>query len=226
MPRPNLTSLIKDEIVKRFEDVVKEEVKSHNIAVEKSNRDILELKKIFEEHRSILLKTQAVNHADLMEIKNDFEKAKNEIVGIQNVNLQALGKKEKDISESLSSFCHTLLTCAKNEDLLDLEKNFQAKMTNLDQKIEKERICQENIVFENYSKIRHELQTDLEKNNQLIKKLNYDLEKFKKDLDINIVDAAGIRRSLKVDEKTMFVIEKKLEHIYSEMKKIKEKVFP
>ena len=75
----NFKELIRQELVNRFENVVQDEIKRHNIAVEKSNSDMSVLLSEFKEHKKLLEKILQDQNKQQSDLKKDYESKIKEI---------------------------------------------------------------------------------------------------------------------------------------------------
>ena len=213
--RHNLTALIKDEIVKRFESVVTEEIKKHNIAVEKSNRDISELKEMFEffkkEHN--ILKIQ--NSSCYKETQDDFKK---ECVRLE----EAFDSQRRYIRESHNKNEDILVETRENlessvsvNEFNDLKRDVQSSFTGTEKKILEESKRLEELIY----KLIHE--NDKDENEKFegleikILSLKNQISELEKIIDRQKVDNQGVLRELQLHKKKTFVLEKKAENLYT-----------
>jgi len=218
--RSDLNALIREEIVKRFETVIKEEIDKHNRAVEKSNKELSETKALFSDHKKGLLSWKEESHADREKILVDFNKAKEELKKDHSRQDKYLAEKGDELKKLTFEFLEKSEMylpiadfSAFKESVLDEFKTI-SKIFALDMKNHKE----EGLLYN--KKLIQEMEEKHRALYEEVSSLKKMVEDFKSSLETNIVDATGISRMLKVANKSIFIAEKKIENLYTLLERI------
>lgn len=211
----NLNVLIREEVVKRFETVVKEEVRRHNVAIEKSNQDLEQIKELFEEHKrelvdlkqqnvSAYLRTQDLFQEEVDRMERGFESQRKHIgEGLKRIQ-KALEELSKKADEFLAVSVFDKYKEETKKEMSDMKKNTAEVVSYVDQ---------QNDIQKNHTV--SEIKSLHETNKKNLDQFRMQISDFDRRLSSNIVDAAGLQRSIKIDEVTLNVIEKKIENIYT-----------
>lgn len=215
--RHNLKDLIKDEVVSRFEDVVKEEIRKHNLALEKTDKQLALLLDMFEKYQHSNENLHHKNnqkydemmslfHSEKKTMEKDFSRHNEHLR-----NLEALCKEEKEKYNFVTKQ-------ESNEKFECFSEEFNAYKDRVDEMKEKIE-CSFYTALNNF---KIEVLSELYKLQDVIKDFEKKLHVYEEKLETNIVDAKGITRMMKIDQKSIFIIEKKIENIYTVIERMKK----
>lgn len=222
--RPNLTTLIKEELVKRFDSVVRDEIKRHDLSVERADKDISLLKELFIgfkteheklriQHEASFKKTQDLFTKECRKQQNDFEGQRRFI----KENYKKVGELVEDFKKNIDEFVSTETFneygTYVDEYFLDLNKHI-CKVSSVQDK--------------NFHKSELKVMTILEESqqtcNQNLEKLNETMESLKGKFEEYRVDAVGILKEIQVYKKTAFIMQKKIENLYTLIDRLNNRV--
>lgn len=222
--RSNLSALIKEELVKRFENVVQEEIRSHNIAIEKSNRDITHLTNLFEDFKKLLENIKTQNSEDYQKLFDEFVKKlkkQEEAFEDQRRFIKKNASQMDEIAKNLQSNIDELLDIPSFntyiQNVNDEFKRINEKFHDFDQNMR-------NYIFKEKQYISKHNQTQFSSVRTAIGYLRDQIEMIKKEIHTNKIDSDGVLKELQCYKKSMFIIEKKIENIYSQIERLKEKL--
>lgn len=216
--------MIKEELVKRFESVVREEIIRHDISVKRSNEDISLLKELFIgfkkdhdklriQHLESFKKTQDHFTEECQNQKNDFDDQRRFI----RENSKRLDGLMEDFKNQIDEFvsCQSFdeYGAYVNEYFLTLNKNI-GDSSNI----------QENNLF----KVKNEFMDLLERYqgvfSQNLDKLKETIDFLKAKFEEYRVDSVGVLKELQVYKKTVFIMQKKIENLYTLIERLNKRV--
>jgi len=218
--RSNFAHLIKDELVKRFEQVVSDEISNHNDHLKKHYETINNLKSDLELTKQqidhLRDETQKLNQLSLNTIHNtktDLEKSLSTQIEWIRKNLDFFDKKIHSFEEIADdSIDHNTYTETCKQIDLQIKKHYKLNEKSIN--ILSELLCT------SIKKIRLEITEKTEGITKQISDLQNIVSKLSKDIDIHKIDSRGVLKELLVYKKSMFIIEKKLEHIIDRLEKV------
>lgn len=201
--------------------MVQNEIRNHNLAIEKSNQSLKDIEDRFSQcikNQNILRSEQAsfFDHSRKCYVNEKtyltdlFNSYKKEIRNVLEKNEEILKKIHNKSENFIQNKFFDLYKDQNNEKFKDLSCQIGSYKNEL-QKL--------HVEFE--KKIDEKIQSQkdfIEESIYLIKK---EIEEKNKLLQANIVDAAGVKRELQAYKKSMFIIEKKIENIYTLLGRLK-----
>lgn len=216
----NFKSLIKDEFVKKFEQTILDEIRNYK----KSIADIEEQFSIL----NIKCNTLAIKQKDFFDLINNIKSdCKNHLIQEKEELFDKFESHRKYINENvdkvqhdLNSFLIKFSQFVKKDDLENEKSFIQSQLKDMYLIFEKENKKINQFIFEIKSGILRlfdELDLSLKKD---FVKVNEKIEDINKKNDINKVDFDGLLKELREYKKSMFIIEKKIENIYTLIKRI------
>lgn len=218
----NFSALIKDELVKRFESVVREEIKSHNLAVERSNRQISELKTLFDlflvEHEKLKNQnaecysfTQDTFKVEKKDLENAFEEQRR-FIKQNNVKVENY---LKDLKSRASNFI-------SNTDFEEFKKKTEDFIQSIKKSISDEREMLLEKIYEAYTNNRSYLHESVKKSDEKLDRFQKSLDMFRSELDRYRIDEQGVLRELQTYKKSVFIIEKNIENLYTQIERTRK----
>ena len=211
--RPNLGVLIKDEIVKRFEQLTKDEVRSYQLTA-KNHHDKIEqlylmLSDLHVENNKIRHEVRCYRE----EVKGQIENTKKELDDSFDAQRRIIRQKIKEIDRMMDSMRETM-------DLVVLNHELQSSVEHIEENIGSAQLD----AHEEYKSLRQEisdLRSSLDESMKAFfrseslvnQSINDRIDAIKRDQETHKIDAQGVLRELQVYKRTMFIIEKKLEHL-------------
>ncbi len=218
----NLKTLIRDEMVNRFEAVVSDEIRQHHKNIQENNNEILSLKSDVQ----FLKKINENNEKTQENLKNqcfsEFIKEKKEI-------LSEFDNHRKYVNENVNNTNLALNEIVNKSETWITRSEFEKYISEINEQIlgAHRAICLEKrMIVECIDNIKKELIESINFLEEVFsgkfERLNIENSARDNQININKVDYAGILKELKVYKKSMFIIEKKIEHIYEQIKRLKE----
>lgn len=222
--RRNLTALIKEELVKRFESVVRDEIQEHKAAVQKSDKDLSEIKALFNEFKKehdalkqqnldLYQETQKTFLEEVKRIEKSFE--------IQN---SFIVECREEVSEKLKELKECSDQYIKKDVFLNNLEYMHKCIGEFEKKLHEQNIDLESRLFKKFD----ETKLEYEEYNRYIKsRIDSCLDQIKstkEELSTYKIDSAGVLRDLQVYKKTMFILEKKIENIYTLINRLEKRV--
>ena len=220
--------LKRNDLAKQFELVVQQEIKNHNDRMLATNLAINELRASIDKI-SNSLNLSASLHESNMQIRDIKDKYQCEEINklIQKIDshindqrklnernstkyqemveaIERLFKLDEKLSASLNS--HGMWIHENNEDLHSFSKAVTSNLEGLERKLSN-----------NLQKIKEEI-LSLPSEAQEVKK------EIQKQMDIDRVDFAGLLKELRGYKKENFIIDKKFEHIYTQIERLDKRI--
>ena len=223
MRAPSISALIKDELVHRFEALTKEEVRQHKLAIEKTELKINKLQKSYDELLYVYEGLKSNLSTIREELKNDYQKERLKLSDEFDSQRIVIKDNDKSIKELICSVVEIMQSVVTHEELESVVRNIiqtiSQNRTDTHKEIENQSLLNKKII--------DELEKHLEfLNNKIhddVKTVSKSLDVYSRDLSQNKVDAAGVIREILVYKKSMFILEKKVEHLFTELETIQSK---
>lgn len=220
----NFSSLVKQEMVNRFESVIKDEINANNRLISETNKSLEEMRK------------------DIDSFKDDYQKLKNSDQDLYNrLSVQCVNDKidlEKKFtdhvlatSKNIEKFFNTLLALSEkvskclDKDAFEAEKSEEKK--SLDKAIEdlKAHLHTSQMTFETLHKD-HLVNVD-----SFCKQVVAEQEKFTKrlvDVDMKfaayMTDFAGLLKEIRVYKRENFIAHKEIEKLYILIERLEKRI--
>ena len=226
MRAPNIKSLIKDEMVKQFEGSIADEVRQYNLTVVSQNNELDCIKSLIEN----MLKEQKELTVNQLKSKSEcldaFSKEKDDLFlkneehrRFINEMVSILKKEVECVKEKSESFIKNtdLATCvvALNQHMARMEESAVLESKRLRELVEKEK-----------QSILSQIDVDTKTLNFYKDFCDKQHEEQEKKIDVNSVDAKGVLRELQIHKKSVFIVEKKIENIYTQIERLQERILP
>lgn len=222
--RNNLNNLINRQLVDQFENVVKEEIRKHNIAIEKSESSLEELKKTFREFYDENKNTKSTTESLYRETLKNFKDCTNEISESfrdQRVFIKENDKKLNRVIEEFEQKTDNVVNFKYFDDYkFSVIDEFNLLKKDLD--VSKEILRVE--IHESYIQNRSYIHSTSKEGNEVSNEIKGMLKSLKKDLEEHKVDTLGVLRENQIIKKNMFIVEKKIESIYTLIERLNKKV--
>lgn len=222
--RNNLKSLIRQELVERFEQVVKDEINRHNSAILVYQNEISELRKLFDDHKKILINWKENSHKDFDKAQENFIETAVKLEKKHRDQDAFLTEKGKQFSEVLQEHQSSLNHFALKEELLKLKEEIKEELKIFSSEMFEERKKHRDDILNQQKKLEEKVERECDKFNKVVYSCVEDMNKFSDKLSVNIVDAQGITRMIKIDQKALFIVEKKIENIYTLIQRLTNKI--
>lgn len=216
--------MIKEELVKRFDSVVRDEIKRHDLSVERSDKDISLLKELFVgfkkdheklriEHASSFKETQDLFNEECRNQKNSFDSQKRSI----RENCKRVEEFIEDFKNKTDEF---MTSEAFDEYGVYVEESFLTLKKNIGDS--------SNIQDKNLLKFKNTIVDVLEQSDGIfdenLENVNEKIEYLKGKFEEYRVDSVGVLRELQVYKKTVFIMQKKIENLYTLIERLNKKV--
>ena len=215
MAKKNFASLIKDEIVKRFSSVVSEEIRQHNLAIERSDASIRAMQTELDQYKLQIKKLYAENLKLHEDTREQFRKEKESLESVFSSQRDFVNGISAKIENYILDFVDVASTLCKRSDHENCKDELLNKIHNLSLKIQQDKKdIDEQIArssFENRKNIDHysdEFRNSLSDMNKAITLTN-------NMASTDRIDSVGVLRELQIHKKSVFIIEKKIENLYT-----------
>jgi len=224
MRNNNFRDLIREELVKRFEDVVVEEMRKHSAAVLKTNNELKYLHDLFENFKKDLELLKNQNKSDYKETQ---EISRKEIARIE----QAFDSQRRFMKTNASHMDEVADSLQKKIDnLVDIEEFSDLK--NYCSETRKDISEMSNDSMETITKILHTYSLEASKaledhkreTSSKMEVLGNDHVVAAQLLDTYRVDARGVLKELQIYKKSVLILEKKIENLYTLIDRLQKKV--
>jgi len=207
----NFAHLIKQELVNRFEDVVKNEIRQHNLAIKKTNDDVLELKKSFEDCLNDLKSLRKNQEENFNKTNENFHSEKVSIENCCNLHKDFIRDKLNIMNLKVEGLSEDVSGMEKSENFLAYRYEIQEFLKN-ESNVLRDIIRQGiDCGFLDYVKDKefniksfNELKNA---NSVLSKNISVILGK----IDSYKVESDGLLKELRMYKKDVFILEKKIE---------------
>lgn len=221
MPRPNLSSLISEEMKRRFDTAIKDEIAEFNRRHQDYLNRIESLDKYskgaVEDVRSEA-KTFALIYSKQEKMYEEF---KNYILELQTSQSHAIKKMVKDVEAKLDKF-HSEKDKFLTTD--NVQKELKAHLDDMDSVIStavKELRSYKDIATDMWKRIEIYCNQEYNKIYDLFRHHRDKIDKLETKLLTFKIDSDGVLRELQVYKKSMFIIEKKIEDLYDKLGRLK-----
>lgn len=221
--RNNLNQLINKQLVDQFQNVVKAEIRKHNNAIEKTDEALDTLKKTFSKFYEENKNTKSTTEALYGQILKDFKDFTDEIsysFKDQRIFIKENDKKLNKIIEEFEETINNLVNCEYFEEYrIDMLHDLNSQKKQFEDS--KEELREE--IYDSYKKNRDYIHSTSKESDERSDDIEGILVSLKKDLEEYKTDAVGILRENEVVKKTMFIMEKKIENIYTLIERLNKK---
>ena len=220
----NFALLIKEEIVKRFSSVVSEEIRQHNLAIQRSNADIKSMQAELDSYKLQIKKLYSENLKLHEETREQFRKEKESLESVFSSQRDFVNGISAKIENYILDFVDVASTLCKRSDHENCKDELLNKIHNLSLKIQQDKKdIDEQIArssFENRKNIDHysdEFRTSLSDMNKAITLTN-------NTANTDRIDSVGILRELQIHKKSVFISEKKIENLYTLIERLTKRI--
>lgn len=221
-PGNNFKHLIKEELVRRFESLVRDEIQRYEESISDNNKQFRLLNNRLDElvnqqkqDRTLIESIKIHCKKELIDEKNDlFEKFECQRRHV-NEKVKSIESLTNDIFKQSESFI-------SKQDLLDQVSILQSQMINIGLSAEKQKsqLCQcIHDIKEELSNLISDLETHTFKRFcDLYDKIN----KINENSETSKIDLTGVLKELQVYKKSVFIIEKNIENIYTKISRLQQ----
>ena len=216
--------MIKKTLVDQFENVVKEEIRQHNRSVRFTDEALAELKEKFKEFRGDHDKLVVQNKGFYEDTQRKFEQEKESLEDDFDVQRRYIGSSKKKIEEYLASLEVAVKVFVTQEEIKEFEQQFETSILALSLvwKDQKEILSEE--LYVKSQSLQNEINEVSEKNELENANHSQAVQELVKKVERYILDAAAVLRELQVYKKTMFIMEKKIENLYTLIGRLDKKI--
>jgi hypothetical protein len=223
MKRNNFSSLVKQEMVNRFESVVKEEIRLNAQSIESNQKQL-------EEARSTIQSLEVKIHTHKSEMTDLFASLMNTFLREKQLSDKKVEDFCSNVQKSMSSLKDDVATLSINhanslskeeyeERKHDMIKHFDVGINVNQANIESAKSYNEKM-FVDGSKRHEDLWSKVDALQSLISDQNKELEKK---IQTFKVDSDGVLQELRIYKKEMFIIDKKIENIYTLIERLQNR---
>lgn len=223
MKRNNFSSLVKEEMVNRFESVVQEEIRTYKIHIQNTYKALDESNKIIQ-----LLKEEIHQHKNATDqlfnkILDRFLQEKTE----SEIRVQSFCN---DVSKKISELKQDVLDLSLSQDNFlsmsdyehrrkEIQNCFDDQVNSIQANLESSKSYNEKIFQESKGK-REEIET---KHVHLHSHVIEETSNLEKKIQTFKVDSEGVLKELRIYKKGMFIIDKKIENIYTLIERLQKR---
>jgi len=219
-PNPNIQSLLKIEFVKRFEAMMRQELALHSKALFSYQEEMQSLKDSVKQAKGAI--ESLFRHTEV-EMKDTNLAIQNQIstfeIKTKSLEINALDQRNTILS-LYQSFNDFMEISSKKNDFENYKAEINSKVTELNntqtrsfEDYQQHMKSLFNQVIEEQKNLRVDVESKI---NNLKQVINEKYDHFRMDKD-------GIQKEIKVYEKTIFIIEKKIENIYTLIERINKR---
>lgn len=221
-PGNSFKSLIKDELVKRFQDLTRDEIRKYESEILENNKKFnlinTSLTDVFEQQKEILTLLQNIK----ADCKQEIVKEKNDLFEKFECQRRHVNEKIKSIESATKDLFNSCEKYVNKNEFLEQVSILQSQMINIGLNAEKEKkkLC------EFIHEIKEEL-TDLicdlqDFVNKKLLEFNDKFDELREIVETNKIDSTGLLKELQVFKKSVFIIEKNIENIYTKIERLKQ----
>lgn len=211
----NIQSLIKDEIVKRFEAVIKEEIRQYSLTVSRQDSEMLAIRSLLES----ILKDQNEWNVKNMQSKQDcidaFKKEKKDLFEKNEDHRRYVNEKVNSFNKDVECLKQDSLLFVKNSDLVKSLLTLKSEMIDMEFRAELERKRLRELIDQEKQTILSKIDMETKTLNEHNDLMTRQYQEQEKKINVSSVDSKGILKELLVYKKSMLIIEKKIENIYT-----------
>ena len=213
--RPNLSALIKDEVVRRFEDVVREEIRLYNISIKKTDESISKIvdKIDYLERKIDLNFLENKNICD--DAKRSFVKERENLEKGLKKDREIISSSSKNLNEKIKEFECVLSDFCSKSDLDKIERSIFKHCNETYYDMLQSVDAFKQYLHENNSSLQKKLIDMVEKLEGSNKELERKLELYRSSSSSQKVESDSVLRELQVYKRSMFIIDKKIENLYT-----------
>jgi hypothetical protein len=221
--RNNLNQLINKQLVDQFQNVVKAEIRKHNTAIEKTDHAIEELKKTFSEFYEENKNTKSTTESLYRDILKNFKDCTDEISDSFNDQRIFIKENDKKLNRIIEEFEQTIKSLVNFQCFEDYRIDTLHDFSSLQKEFEESKELIRVEIWDSYKKNRSYIHSTSKESNERSDEIKGLLVSLKKDLEEYKTDAVGILRENEVVKKSMFIMEKKIENIYTLIARLTKK---
>lgn len=219
--------LSRNDIVKQFEEVVKQEIINHNRQIESTNLSLNETRNLIENLSSTHSKTVAILdskirkiESSLLTLERQFESLKHNVsVSLNNFEEDSNRKNEKflnEIDRIESEFIYEDVFLETIDELKKEIVSFRNDIGNQKVYVHSELVR----IKQDFERLLSEFREDiLNRPNELWEVK----DKLERKISDAVVDAKGVLRSINIVKKDTFVMEKKIENLYTLIERLNKR---
>ncbi len=223
-PGNNLKHLIKEELVKRFESVVREEIQRYENSISENNKQFYLINARLDEFCDHEKRVCALLEKLRIDCKNDVVTEKKDLFEKFEAQRRHVNEKVKSIESLTNDLFKQSASFVDKQDLLDEVSILQSQMINIGLNAEKQKkhLCE----------CIHEIKEDLidlindfqNHTSKRLAEIQEQINTINESNKSNKIDSSGILKELQVYKKSVFIIEKNIENIYKLIDRIQKGV--
>jgi len=210
--------LRKKDLAKEFELVVKQEVKNHNDAILATNIAINtiseKIENLHKKHDAFIEKGKEKDqkyYADMQKLSDNFEERLQTMVkGLNNV----IEKIEGNLINTFDTLHNTFDNFAKKRELTEIYTIVQEELSKIKKKLDDQFSTNSASMVNLTSQMTKLINSLKEIHEENIKDIQSQIDTIRESQKIQKIDKDGIQRELEIIKKTVFINEKKIEHLY------------
>lgn len=222
MPGNNFKHLIKEELVKRFETVVREEIQRYEESISDNNNKFRLINARLDEFCGHEKKVCGLLEGLRIDCKQDVVSEKKDLFEKFEEQRRHVNEKVKSIESLTNDIFKQSESSVKKQDLLDEVSMLQSQMINIGLNAEKQKkqLCEcIHEIKEDLTQLIDDLQNHTTKRlDEIQKQINGINESNKADK----IDSTGILKELQVYKKSVFIIEKNIENLYTKISRLQQ----
>lgn len=222
--RHNLNQLIKEQLVNQFENVVKEEIRHHNIAIEKNDNLLKELKESFREFHKEHEKLKSTNEDLYNENLKNFIDTISKIHESFDNQRRFIRENAKKLDALIEDFKNQIGEYIKLESFEYQKFYVEEGFKSLKKHIEDKSKYHDGNLYKEKIEMTGLLDAAKELFIQSFDKLNNSMECLESKFEKYRIDSVGVLKEIQVYKKSMFIIEKKIENLYTLIERINKRI--
>lgn len=211
-------------MIDQFENVVKNEIRSHNTAIEKSNNSLNELKEMFREFHLENKNLKSTNESLYAKTQKHFDESKKDLEKSFKDQRAFLKENEKRVNFLLDQLKKDSENYIGRKEFEDLKDENDKAFGGVNQQHLKGLNRLELEMYKKDSETRLLLSHLAEEFDEKLQYLKKKIDRFSDQLIESNAECAGVLRELQVYKKNMFILEKKIENIYTLIERLNKRV--
>lgn len=222
--RNNLNKLIKQLLVDQFENVVKEEIRQHNLAIAKNDNSLKELQETFrefyEEHKNL----KSTNEALYYKTQKHFDDSNHAISESYKEQRAFIKKNDKKLHKTIDEFEQNYTNLVSHDLLFAFKNEIYEAFSTIYKELEGKKEDLKKDIYLSYIKNRSYINDHRLKTDERFHEANENIQSLLKELEIYKVDSKGVLREIEVAKREMFIMEKKIENIYTLIERLNKRI--
>lgn len=222
--RNNLNELIRKQLVSQFENVVKEEIRQHNLAIERNDKSLKELQEAFREFHKDYGKLQSTNEVLYQKNLQNFNEAIDKVNESFDGQRTFIRNNDERINKIIIEFEKNIDNFISHDLFFTFKTGLYGNFDYVYKKIKEQKQELKKSIYESYSKNKSLIQDYRIKSDERFHVMDERFRVLEKSLEEYKIDSKGVLKELQVYKKTAFIMEKKIENLYTLVERLNKRM--